>query len=533
MLPTPQLPRLVTALRPLVSAICLLRPALLGLGILSTLPGCGSGGSNNGRPAPAAAPEIPYTGPTPPSLTYQKGQFRDMEYYANWCVQPSEAGEQQGSTGHENFFVREMIHSEYLWSADVADQNPMIFNHPVNAFYAQLSPLKTASGKDKDAYSFAMTYADYSAFFVEGNSESYGIEWVNRFSTNQASMEIAFVEPGSPADRAGLKRGLEVLSLNGIAVRDGVIESKARALNEATYPAKNGDTLSLEYRTSSGSSPVTVTLISGKVDVTPVLVHKTLETATGKVGYMVFNTFVSDRVQVPLVEALADFETIGIEDLVLDLRYNSGGAITYANQLSYMIAGPEQTRGKVFNRYIYNPRYLPDEQGFTSVDEAGKPLPSLNLPRVFVLTTGSTCSASELVMNSLRGIGVEVIQIGTTSCGKPYGFAGIYNCGWVYFPIQFQTTNHLKFGDYADGFEPSNNATGNSTTLLPGCRVEDDFDHALGDTQEALLAKALAFRQTNSCGVTTTARAQKPSPAPETTYDLPDLQPWKNSLITR
>jgi hypothetical protein len=73
---------------------------------------------------------------------------------------------------------------------------------------------------------------------------------------------------------------------------------------------------------------------------------------------------------------------------------------------------------------------------------------------VFVLTSADTCSASESIVNGLRGAGVTVHLVGSTTCGKPYGFYPQDNCGTTYFAIQFQGVNFLGFGDYADGFTP-------------------------------------------------------------------------------
>jgi hypothetical protein len=98
-------------------------------------------------------------------------------------------------------------------------------------------------------------------------------------------------------------------------------------------------------------------------------------------------------------------------------------------------------------------------------------------------------------MNGLRGIDVQVIQIGGTTCGKPYGFYPQDNCGTTYFSIQFKGINAKGFGDYSDGFVPGATTTGS----FAGCQVADDFSHALGDANEALLAAALAYRQSSTC----------------------------------
>jgi len=87
---------------------------------------------------------------------------------------------------------------------------------------------------------------------------------------------------------------------------------------------------------------------------------------------------------------------------------------------------------------------------------------------------------------------VNVIQIGSTTCGKPYGFYPADNCGTTYFAIQFKGVNQLGFGDYPDGFSPANTQSPPGVSV-PGCSVADDLQHALGDPNEARLAAALGY----------------------------------------
>ena len=198
-----------------------------------------------------------------------------------------------------------------------------------------------------------------------------------------------------------------------------------------------------------------------------------------------------------------------VTDLILDLRYNRGGYLYLANQISYMIAGAGVS-GKTFSSLEFNkknPGVNPVTGGAVSPDPflttttenaspAGAALPTLELSgqRVFVLTTNSTCSASEAIINGLRGVDIEVIQFGSTTCGKPYGFYPQDNCGTTYFTTQFRSVNAAGFGDYPDGFSPANS---NETTVgvtLPGCQAVDDFS-PLGEITEPMLAAALAYRE--------------------------------------
>jgi carboxyl-terminal processing protease len=163
-----------------------------------------------------------------------------------------------------------------------------------------------------------------------------------------------------------------------------------------------------------------------------------------------------------------------------------------------MIAGPARVQGKLFEKLGYNnKRGAGTTTPFYNATTGQALLPTLGLPRVYVLTQGDTCSASESVINGLRGVDVDVRLIGATTCGKPYGFTAKDNCGISYFPIEFKGVNAKGFGDYADGFVPA----GSGETGVPGCTVADDLNHPLGDPRESMLATALAYRSTGACPV--------------------------------
>ena len=141
-------------------------------------------------------------------------------------------------------------------------------------------------------------------------------------------------------------------------------------------------------------------------------------------------------------------------------------------------------------------------------------------------------------MNGLRGVGVEVIQIGSTTCGKPYGFYPTDNCGSTYFTIQFQGVNELGFGDYPDGFAPENTGLSGGNFVgvsVPGCSVGDDFSKALGDPTENRLAAALQYREDGSCPAATgmaTPGVAKLTLAPDETVLMPRSQ-WRQNRIMR
>ena len=249
--------------------------------------------------------------------------------------------------------------------------------------------------------------------------------------------------------------------------------------------------------------------------------NRVMETGSGPVGYMAFNDHIATAER-ELVDAMTEFEQAGVNDLVLDLRYNGGGYLAIASQVAYMIVG-SSSAGKTFDELRFNDKHrtfnpvtgrvltpVPFYNSTIGLSvPSGRALPSLDLERVFVLTGGGTCSASESIINGLRGIDVEVIQIGTTTCGKPYGFYPADNCGTTYFSIQFQSVNAKGFGDYPDGFSPQNTARTEGVSV-PGCVVGDDFGHALGDVDEARLKAALQYRTDATCPAPAAIQSDRP-----------------------
>ncbi|MEC7077466.1 MAG: S41 family peptidase, partial [Pseudomonadota bacterium] len=330
-----------------------------------------------------------------------------------------------------------------------------------------------------------------------------GAKWILKSSSPPRQILVAFTEPNSPAGVANLARGAEVITADGVDVVNG---TDVDTLNAAFFPETTGETHTFEVRDLGSSTVRTISMTSASITKDPVQNVEVLSTDSGFVGYLTFNDHIATA-EAELVNAIESLRDSNIEDLILDLRYNGGGYLDIANELAYMIAGPNATSGRTFESQQFNdkhpsvnpvtgaslvPRSFHNQaQGF-SVDR-GVLLPYLDLSRVYVLTSGNTCSASEAIINGLRGIDVEVIQIGTTTCGKPYGFYEMANCGTSYFSIQFKGVNAKGYGDYSDGFSPSNLATIEGEPV-PGCAVADDFGNPLGNSNEAMLKAALAYR---------------------------------------
>jgi C-terminal processing protease CtpA/Prc len=414
----------------------------------------------------------------------------------------------------ERRWVRSYMNEAYLWYREVpsVDTADPLFNLPSvptsldNYFEALKTRATTASGKRKDQFSFTYPTAEYEALSEAGIVGGFGAAWIMGSPTPPRNVRIAYVDPGTPAAAQGLARGMTVVSVDGVSIDDNT-DAGVATLNEGLFSPQIGQSYTFVLADLAGVQR-SVTMVAQSITLTSVQNVRTIGTASGNVGYMTFNDHILPA-ESQLIAAFTQLASSGVNDLVLDLRYNGGGALYIASQVGYMVAGNARTAGRTFERLLFSDRRSSDTNdpdnnfgffnvasGFDGTDTtANTPLPSLNLGRLYVLASPDTCSASEAIVNGLRGIGVEVVLVGGTTCGKPYGFTAKDNCGLSYFPIEFQGVNDQGFGDYADGFAPTST-----------CSVADDFSRALGDSSEGMLAAALRHRASGSCSGSSAGR---------------------------
>ena len=455
------------------------------------------------------------------------GQFLPAATFGDQCQSPRtdtdpDTGrpsypDVQGATVDENNWLRSWSNNTYLWYDEIIDRDPGLHDDPLEYFDLLKTEASTPSGNRKDRFHFSLDTEVWNARVQSGASAGYGAEWVIIVRSPPREAAIAYVDPGTPASRAQLGRGARIVSIDGIDFANAGDGASVDFLNAALYPESVGETHTFVFREVDSRDTRTVDLTSEITISTPVQqVRKLTSPGGATVGYMQFNDHIrtAEAVLIEAIEYLQSEQDGIMEDLVIDMRYNSGGFLYIASQLAYMIAGRVPTAGRAFEVLTFNDKHpeinpvtgrplLPypfiDETIY--VEPEGTALPALNISRVFVLSGANTCSASESVINALRGVDVQVIQIGEQTCGKPYGFYATDNCGTSYFTIQFQGVNAKGFGDYGDGFVPSQGTTG-SGAQVPGCRVADDFDHPLGDPAEARLSAALRFRDSSTCSAT-------------------------------
>lgn len=374
----------------------------------------------------------------------------------------------------ENYFDSEADKDEWLASFDSPED---LFNEG----------LKVPAPKDR----FSFILDDYTILenSQSGISTTTGMDYgLVAYGENGVFGYVRYVIPGSPADEAEVKRGMLFTEIDG------------EAMNRSNYQsllARDGYEISLAEVNDNVISETgeTIALTREQITENPVLLAKTLDVNGTKVGYVMYNSFTADF-DAELNAAFGKLKAEGAQALVLDLRYNGGGNVETAVDLSSMITG--QFEGEIFSKQRWNDllqnEFTQEElvDRFNDKIRTGEAINSLNLNKVYVIGTGSTASASELVMNGLAPY-INVIHVGSSTVGKFQAAAPLYdspnfnkqnrnpNHKYVIQPLIYESKNANEDAYYEEGLIPDIEAEEDIVNLLP-----------LGEASETLLAAALA-----------------------------------------
>ena len=418
-----------------------------------------------------------------------------------------DGGSQELST--EKWIVN-FLHKEYLWNDEAQKQTPD-YGSPDRLFYSLLS---MKDGKTKaDGKHYYYSYIEKKAATKAIDTEStYGFDFVLYNMTDAAGVylgyywaKIVYVLPGSPADKAGLKRNDWITRIDKVQIT----ESNYKRLMK-------GATVKFTRLTESigGNSEKEVEVpASVHIDENPLLLDTVLNVGNTKVGYLVYNHFKTGKednaddhtYDDEMVGIFKNFQDEEVTEFVLDLRYNGGGYLSSAQLLAgFFIAREDRT--SIFC-------YLEDNRG----EKVGYPFTDkgyhLGLSRIFILVSSQTASASEAIINGLKPY-MEVILIGGTTEGKNVGSIHEEHGEWAIQPIISRIYNKDKVSGYEDGFTPDEPFicnelnTGENRNLLP-----------LGNQREYMLAKALAV-----------IKGKSPAAAPATRSIAPGREPVYNSV---
>jgi C-terminal peptidase prc len=367
----------------------------------------------------------------------------------------------------QTVYVRDVLQEIYYWYRELPRLDPALYDSPAAYLDAvRYRPLDAT-------FSYVDNRQSSNAFFSD--SQFIGFGFGSRLVSDD-ELRLTQVFPGGPAADAGLLRGDRVLLIDGRSIAELV---QTGALGGAFGPGELGVTVTLRLRGGDGRERE-VTMVKRLVTIPTVSDARVFDVDGKRVGYVHFRNFVQPSIAA-LDAAFAELRAQGATELVLDLRYNGGGLISVAQHLAGLIGGV-RTNGQLFCEYFHNDKNGHRNQRLFFGDPPG----ALDLQRLVVITTRSSASASELIINALRPF-VPVTIVGDATFGKPVGQYGFEFCDKVLFPVAFTLRNARGEGDFFGGFPVD-------------CAAADDLDRQLGDPAEASLAEALTFVRTGACG---------------------------------
>ena len=390
-----------------------------------------------------------------------------------------------------NQWILENMYLYYFWNDEIPD-GPDMSKAPADFFGSLLYSFDESTNPGGDRFSFISEDADELMAEFSGESKSTGIQFrlfYKSSGSNAIMAQIIYVLHDSPADQAGLQRGDIFTRVNGITLDDENYPDLLYDHDHMTLTmaeAQNGTINELNE---------SVTLNAVVLQENPVYLDSIYDLNGTKVGYLVYNQFIPgpydsnvETFDEQLSAIFSSFGSSGINELIIDLRYNPGGYVSSAVTLASLI-GKSVSSGDIFFKEEYNDEfqeYLEDYYGpdyfYVNFEDKAENVGD-RINRVFFLVTGYSASSSELVINGLKPY-MDVVLIGEQTYGKNVGSIPITadasdDHNWALQPIVMKAYNSLGHSDYTAGFVPDTEVI-EPLDLVP-----------FGDAENPLLKQAL------------------------------------------
>lgn len=387
-----------------------------------------------------------------------------------WSCEPEEEIIPEPQSDQVRGAIFESMEEWYYWNEELP-ASPNTANYSSNEEF-----LDAILFKPLDRFSYLTTQEAFNNAFV-GKNAGHGFGF--GFDATE-KLYLTFVFEDSPAGLDGWQRGWEIVEINGKAIPE--YRTSSGGYDFALGTSDPGVSNSFTFKLPDGSS-TTRTNIKAEYQSNSVLHQEVIDVADKKVGYWVYNSFKATAGQSPtksleVDESMAFFEAEGIDELIIDLRYNGGGSVAVAEQINnYLIQASNSNKLMYTNKLNSLKSDLQQSVNF-------KKIGSLNLDHLIFITSRGSASASELVINSLTPY-FDITLVGDNTYGKPVGSFPLsrYNKtlkdnNVELVPITFATANSEGKAEYFDGF-PADFAVG------------DTPQFNWGDTGDLRLAAAL------------------------------------------
>ena len=400
-----------------------------------------------------------------------------------------------------NRWIKENMEYYYYWNDQLPDTTEVNYkteDDPEEYFYKLLYQDDSWSWITDDYASLAEEYGLSSENHTKGIAADMGYDPAFYTFSDGASVFIVvnYVYPSSAAELAGLKRGNIILTINGTELDTTnyyELYSGSAYSVELGKITVSGNSL---YLSDSGKS-LNLTATSGSFD--PSVYHDVIDTLGYKIGYLAYTEFVSgtnDAYLSSLDAVFSEFQSAGVTDLIVDLRYNPGGLIDAAAHLASEIAPASNVNARdILVNLMYNDDYQAEIEKFYPEELYYKfenISTNLNLNKVYFLATWATASASELVITGLEPY-MNVVHIGESTYGK---YVGAYilpddNEEWAMLPIVMKYANANGYTDFADGLTPDYEVYDDLIYDDPSINDDLVYSYPLGNTSDAMTKKAI------------------------------------------
>jgi C-terminal processing protease CtpA/Prc len=411
----------------------------------------------------------------------------------------------EASRGEINDWILDNMQTYYYWN-DKLPANPDTAQAPGDFFNSILYHYDATTNPNGDRFSWIQESAEVLVAGLSGESKTTGMEFSyyrKPQNTTEVVASVLYVLPGSPAAKAGFKRGDLIAKVNGTTMTDGTTGTYFSSLLFGEGDTKTYGLAGIEYDKNDPTKISAIVDMNESRTVTaavfqedPVYLDSVYTVGAKKIGYLVYNQFVpgpngsTTATYDQKIDAIfGKFKAQGVNELILDFRYNPGGYVSSATLLGSLIAKNVGTKS-VFTRKEWNPTITPELQKKYGADyfydylqQKANNIGS-NLQQVYVLTTTGTASASELVINGLRPyMNQQVYTIGQKTYGKNVGSITISDktkrIKWGIQPIVSKSFNKDNQSDYSVGFKPK-------VELTEGINKKQ-----LGDVTERYLSEAI------------------------------------------
>jgi carboxyl-terminal processing protease len=395
-----------------------------------------------------------------------------------------------------------------------------------------LSGLKINSetGQAIDHYSFLDKIGNLSGEITQGTaSGDYGFMVTAGYnSLQQVSFFVTYVYKNSPAGVAGVARSYEIVSINGSTAvhpevdSQGYLVATSAGYTNLVNALFNSSTAAFGFKRPDGTT-LSTSLSVGSYSINSVLCDSVYTVGTKKVGYMVFNQFLGASSQTELTNTIDKFQAGGVQHLIVDLRYNGGGSVETCEKLSSMLA-PVSANAKAM--YTYKMNKALTQYYFTQKENLTTNFTKTNTfepTQLYFIVSGSTASASELLINNLRPYYPgNLFIIGQDTYGKPCGFWSTpigytekqttTKEGYDLYAVSFETVNANNEGGYYAGMIPG-------TAKYPGVKAYDSYNLAWGDVNDLCLTQAIQRISTGAFKVSAPSRVKSVNVSSVSTID--------------